>query len=174
MASRRKEDKRKEMGLASEKERKKEEKEILSIQEKAERRALRRKEIESNSLYQLVIKGAFFLDIADGLMGLFEFVGDSISSIFHLINLYLSIFVVKSFRLSFAVFSIVLVDLLIGFIPVLGSLIDFVFCSNVINRQLIRGWVEDDPSIRSRVNKVTIAGGTIGAGLIGLLYWLLS
>ena len=120
-----------------------------------------------------MIKGAFFFDVIDGLSGLAEFVGDAFSSIFHLVNLYLSVFVVKSIRLSFAVLVISLIDLLIGLIPVAGSILDFVFCSSIINRQLIRGWVENDPSTRSKVNKIVTIGTFVIAGLLGIVWYLI-
>ncbi len=174
MVNQRREDKRKDLGLASEKERKKIEKDVLSAQKEVDRHAKRREEIESHSLYRFVIKGAFFFDVIDGLSGLAEFVGDAFSSIFHLVNLYLSVFVVKSIRLSFAVLVISLIDLLIGLIPVAGSILDFVFCSSIINRQLIRGWVENDPSTRSKVNKIVTIGTFVVAGLLGIVWYLIS
>ena len=170
----RREDKRKDLGLASEKERKKIEKDVLSAQKEVDRHAKRRGEIESHSLYRFVIKGAFFFDILDGFSGLVEFVGDAFSSVFHLINLYLSIFVVKSVRLSFAVLIISAIDLLIGLIPFAGSILDFVFCSSIINRQLIRGWVENDPTAHSRVNKIAAIGTFVVAGLLGIVWYLIS
>jgi hypothetical protein len=174
MSNKRREDKRKDLGLSSEKERKKTESDFQSAQETVKKLAKKREEIESDPVYKLVIKGAFAFDIIDGLAGFLEWIGDSLSSVFHLLNLYISVFVVKSFRLTLAVLSVSLVDLLVGFIPLAGSVLDFVFCSSSLNRHLIRGWVEEDEEVRSRVNKIASVSAFIVMGFAAIVAWLTS
>ena len=174
MANNRREDKRKDLGLTTEKEKKKIEANVQDVQKGKERAAKWREKIESDTIYNLVIKGAFAFDVIDGLAGFFEFLGDSLSSVFHLLNLYISIFVVKSFRLTLAVLSISLVDLLVGFIPVAGSVVDFIFCSSSINRHLIRGWVEGDETVKSRVNKIASVSFIVVFLFVSVILWIFS
>ncbi|MBO7427237.1 MAG: DUF4112 domain-containing protein, partial [Paludibacteraceae bacterium] len=98
------------------------------------------------------------LDIIDAVLGFFEEIGDLASGLFGLLYLFLSLFVVRSIRLAIAVLSVTLVDLLIGLIPLAGSVVDAVFCGSYINRTMIKGFVEGDAKIKRRVNLIASFG----------------
>jgi len=117
-----------------------------------------RQRIEQSNLYKVLIKRAIGLDIIDAVLGFFEEIGDLASGLFGLLYLFLSLFVVRSIRLAIAVLSVTLVDLLIGLIPLAGSVVDAVFCGSYINRTMIKGFVEGDAKIKRRVNLIASFG----------------
>lgn len=130
----------------------------------------RRKEIEENGLYKTLMKGALGFDVADGLMGFLELGGDILSAVLALAYVVLSLFVVKSLRLTMAVFIIVVVDLAIGMVPMAGTLLDVVFCGNYINRTLIKGFVEGDKSAKRKVNLISSIGFFVI--FLAIAFWL--
>ena len=158
MSNIRREKTREKLGFDTEKIKKKEEKIRLKALEKQKKRELWRQSIEEKPLYKVLIKGAIGFDIADALLGLLEMVGDLFSGIIGLSYVILYIFTVKSLRLTVAVLAVMLVDLIIGLIPGIGTIVDFVFCGNYINRSMIKGYVEDDPVIKRRVNIISFIG----------------
>lgn len=158
MSNARRERTREKLGFDTEKTKKKEEKLRLKAQEEREKRELWRKSVEEKPLYKILIKGAIGFDIADALLGILELGGDIFSALIGLLYVILSITSVKSLRLTIAVLSVILVDLVIGLIPAAGTIVDMVFCSNYINRSMIRGFVEDDPVIKRRVNIISAIG----------------
>ncbi len=129
----------------------------------------RREEIEKSQMYQVLIKGAIGFDIADALLGILEIGGDLLSGVLGLAYVILSLSVVKSIRLTFAVACVAIIDFLIGLIPVAGSAVDVLFCGNYINRTLIKGFVEGNETIRNRINLISI----IGFFVIAIAVWLL-
>ena len=133
-----------------------------------------RRRIEENKLYKTLIGGAIGFDILDAVLGLVEEVGDLFSGLFGLMYIYLSAVVVRSFRLTLAVLCVSLVDLLLGMIPVAGTLVDVVFCGNYINRMMIKGFVEDDAETKRRVNLIASAGFLVVFGLAWLVKTLLG
>lgn len=131
----------------------------------------RRQRIEQNSLYKVLIKRAIGFDIIDAVLGFFEEIGDIASGLFGLLYIFLSLFVVRSIRLAIAVLYVTLVDLLIGLIPVAGSVVDAVFCGSYINRTMIKGFVEGDAKIKRRVNLIAAFGFFV---VIGLAWTVIS
>ncbi len=130
----------------------------------------RRKEIESNPLYKTLMKGALGFDVADGLMGFLEVGGDILSAVLSLTYVALSLFVVRSLRLTMAVFIVVVIDLAIGMVPMAGMLLDIVFCGNYINRTLIKGFVEGDKKAKRRVNLISMVGFSVL--LLVFCFWI--
>ena len=57
----------------------------------------------------------------------------------------------------------ILLDLLIGLIPVAGTIGDFFYKSNIQNYQLAEGYIRKDQKIRKSINKraVVFAGGIL-------------
>ena len=134
----------------------------------------RRQRIEQSSLYRVLIKRAIGFDIIDAILGFFEEIGDLASGLFGLLYIFLSLFVVRSIRLAIAVLCVTLVDLLIGLIPLAGSVVDAVFCGSYINRTMIKGFVEGDAKIKRRVNLIASLGFLVVISLAWTVMYLLG
>lgn len=171
MSNLRREKTRQKFGFDSEKKisKKKKVEEVARVERS--KREDRRQEIEQNMLYKTLIKGALGFDLADGLLGLLEVGGDILSALLSLLYVGLSLFVVRSFRLTAAVFCVALADLALGLIPVAGTLLDIVFCGNYINRTMIKGFVEGDEQSKKRVNQISLV--LVGVLLLGVAIWAL-
>ena len=112
----------------------------------------------------------WFLDPIVGMI--IPGVGDLISSLAALPALYVSMFKIKSFKLSLAVFYITVLDVLCGIIPGVGDVVDAFYKTNKKAARWIVGFVEDDPETISQVNK-SAAWGSVMLIVIGLLIWAL-
>lgn len=174
MSNERREKTRKKFGFDSEKEINREEKIKQKAQEQKKRRELKRQSIEQTTLYTVLIKGAIGFDIADAALGILEIGGDILSGVVGLLYVFLCINTIKSLRLTVAVLAVVLADLMIGLIPVAGTFVDMAFCGNYINRSMIKGFVEDDPVIKRRVNIIAGIGIFVIAGASFLLVKIIS
>lgn len=174
MANERRERTREKFGFGLEKEVAKAESVKRTAEADRKARELRREKIERNSLYRVMIGGAVGFDVLDAVMGFFEEVGDLLSGLFGLAYVYLSLFVVKSLRLTMAVLCVSLVDLLLGMIPVAGTVVDIFFCGNYINRMMIKGFVEGDGKARRRVNLISLLGFLVVFGLFWLVKMLIE
>lgn len=172
MSNLRRERTREKLGFDTEKDIKRKEKAKQSASDDREKEAERRSRIESHTLYRTLIKGAWGFDVVDAVLGFLEVGGDLLSGVFGLAYFYLSLFVVRSFRLSLAVLSVVMVDFLLGLIPFAGTALDVFFCGNYINRTLIKGYVEEDRSVMSRVNKFALLGFVVAA-LLGFVVYMI-
>lgn len=160
------------MGFDSEKEK---ENQDNCVNKELQRRATReawRQNIMNHSLYGFVTKGGLFKDLADGLLGILEEVGDLIAFGLGAIQIYFSASVVKSFRLTVVVTLVTLIDLLVGMIPVAGTIVDFFFGSNTITGNIIKHYVEDD-TYNKKLNAIFILVVFGGLAVIGLLGWLI-
>ncbi len=156
MANRRREETREQLNLKTEKQREKERIAIEKAEQEAKKIEARRKEIEENGIYRIFISGfSFGLDIIDGVLGFVEGVGDFFTTAVSFVYVYISLFIVRSFRLTLAVLTITLFDAVIGFIPFAGSIVDLVFCGNYINKNMIKGFVEGNKEARRRVNIIS-------------------
>lgn len=174
MSNLRRERTREKLGFDTEKDIKRKEKAKKRAIDERGKQALRRSRIESHALYRTLVKGALGFDVVDALLGFLEVGGDFLSALPGLAYLYLSAFVVRSFRLSVAVFSVVVVDLLLGLVPVAGTVVDVLFCGNYINRSMIKGVVEGDGKTISRVNKVAVWGLLVAAALGYIVYLIVE
>ncbi|MGB0838458.1 MAG: DUF4112 domain-containing protein [Flavobacteriaceae bacterium] len=88
----------------------------------------------------------------DPILGLFPGVGDVISSVLSIYSLRIA-WKLRSFPLFIAMLFNILLDLLIGLIPVAGTLGDFFFKSNKKNYKLAQGYIEGNPRIKSSIKK---------------------
>ncbi len=79
--------------------------------------------------------------------------GDIISSITALPSIYVALFKVRSIPLTLAVIKNMLVDMLVGAIPMLGNVLDFFYRSHHKNYQLIINYIEGDKQTIEEVNR---------------------
>ncbi|MEE3484696.1 MAG: DUF4112 domain-containing protein [Bacteroidales bacterium] len=170
MSNSRRERTRAKFGFDSEEEKLKQERFREKYLQKKQAWEARRAVIESSNYYKILITGAVGFDVADALLGFLEIGGDLLSGVLGFAYVGLCAKVIKSVRLTLAVTCVVLVDLLLGFIPGLGSVVDVFFCANYINRYLIKGYVERDESVMRKLNIVTLICILIVAGLGYLIY----
>ena len=114
------------------------------------RRQRREKEIrnlKASKAYKFISTVTTLADkyFLDALLGLVPSVGDLVSSIFGLLFIYVTLFIVKSIPLTLAVIYNYLVDILLGSIPFfIGDAIDFFSKAHVKNLDLITRYVEGD------------------------------
>ncbi len=175
MANRRREETREQLNLKSEKQKEKERIAIEKAEQEAKRIEARRQEIEGNSIYRIFISGfSFGLDILDGVLGFVEGVGDFLTTVISFVYVYISLFVVRSFRLTLAVLTITLIDAIIGFIPFVGSIVDLVFCGNYINKNMIKGFVDGNKEARRRVNIISSFSFIVIAFVVALIICIIK
>lgn len=175
MANQRREETRDRLNLKSEKQKEKERVAIEKAEHEAAEIEARRKEIESNGIYSIFISGfSFGLDILDGILGFMEGVGDFFTTIISFVYVYISLFIVRSFRLTLAVLTVTLTDAIIGFIPFAGSIVDLVFCGNYINKNMIKGFVEGNKEARRRVNLLSSFSFIVIALVVGLIIYFVK
>ena len=165
--SKRREETNRNLGLSGEKEKRKQQQAIEKAEKRRQEQLAVQARIEESTMYKVLIKGAIAFDVADAVLGLLEFAGDSLSFLVSMGYVVLSAKVVRSIRLTVAVMMVSLVDLLIGFIPGVGDVADMVFCSSMINRTLIQGYVENDRKAKRRVTIISM----VGFAVVGLLVW---
>ncbi|MBQ7311513.1 MAG: DUF4112 domain-containing protein [Alistipes sp.] len=92
--------------------------------------------------------------------------GDIISSITALPSIYVALFKVRSIPLTLAVIKNMLVDMLVGAIPMLGNVLDFFYRSHHKNYQLIVDYIEGDKQTIEEVNR--------GAWFMAILILIIS
>lgn len=110
----------------------------------------------------------FFLD---PIVGFFiPGFGDLISSAATIPALHTAIFKLKSIKLTIAILTGALIDLLVGVVPMIGDVIDAFYKSNKRAYRLVVGYYEDDPDVKSEINKRAVTGCALLA-LIGFLLW---
>lgn len=149
----------------------------LSAEKKRKlKKELQKKQIEKSRHYQIIKFSKKWLEDyhLDGIIGLVPIVGDIASQFFSYSFLYVAIVKLKSYRLTMAILCNVLLDILIGLIPYLGIVLDFVHRSYKYNFNLIIGFVNDDPEIVRQVNKRatwTTVVVVVLCGLIVALIW---
>ena len=107
----------------------------------------------------------------DPLIGLIPGgVGDTISSLLAFPFIYYSLCVVKSIPLTLAVIYNILIDVMLGAIPVIGNVFDIFKRSYVDNLKLITGYIEDDKEIINKVRKKAFATAVLIAIVCLLIY----
>ena len=123
----------------------------------------------------MMVKTAKYMDkhYLDPLIGLIpRRVGDTISSLLAFPFIYYSLCVVKSIPLTLAVIYNILIDVMLGAIPVIGNVFDIFKRSYVDNLKLITGYIEDDKEIISKVRKKAFATAVLIAIVCFLIYWV--
>ncbi len=129
------------------------------------------KQIEKSKELNTFFKFSKIMDdyYIDPILGLIPGAGDLISSILSLYSLRIA-FKLKSVPLFIAMLFNILLDLLIGLIPVAGTIGDFFYKSNIQNYQLAEGYIRKDQKIRKSINKraAVFAGGILA--MLFLIY----
>lgn len=176
MAISRRERIREELGLAGA-----EKADALAIRQEEKRRekqAAKRAALENDGDYKLlkdistVLDGRIPLDPIIGLLCP-EF-GDLLSFVLGLPYLRVALFKVKSIPLTLAVASNMVIDLLIGALPVVGDLFDVFFRSYKKSYRLIVGFVEDDAEIVKMVKRRAFVNLALIAILGYAVYWVIA
>ena len=127
---------------------------------------------ENDPLYRLIrtIKNVMDRYYLDPLIGLFfPTAGDIFSSAMTLPFLTVSLFKIKSISLTLAILYNMLVDMMLGIIPLwIGDLLDIFSRSYAKNYRLIVGFVEGDKEV-NRKAVVTAVGILV---LCVIIYWM--
>ena len=150
---------------------------LAKEQERVEKKQAKREQIMSRSSYRMMVKTAKYMDkyYLDPLIGLIPGgVGDTISSLLAFPFIYYSLCVVKSIPLTLAVIYNILIDVMLGAIPVIGNVFDIFKRSYVDNLKLITGYIEDDKEIINKVNKKAFWTAVFIVVLCWLIYVVIS
>lgn len=175
MESSRRQQAQNDLGMNFEREDLKRDAALAKEQERVAKKQAKRKQMMNRSSYRMMVKTAKYMDkyYLDPLIGLIPGgVGDTISSLVALPFIYYSLCVVKSIPLTLAVIYNILIDVMLGAIPVIGNLFDIFKRSYVDNLRLITGYIEDDKEIISKVRKKAFATALLIAVVCFLIYWV--
>lgn len=131
---------------------------------------------ENDSLYRLIrtIKNVMDRYYLDPLIGLFfPTAGDIFSSAMMLPFLTMSLFKIKSLPLTLAILYNMLMDMMLGIIPLwIGDLLDIFNRSYSKNYRLIVGFVEGDQKVIQEVNRKALLTAVGILVLCFIIYWL--
>ena len=131
---------------------------------------------ENDPLYRLIrtiknVMDRYYLDPFIGLF--FPTVGDIFSSVMTLPFLTISLFKVKSLPLTLAILYNMLMDTMLGIIPLwIGDLLDIFNRSYSKNYRLIVGFVEGDQEVIQEVNRKAVLTAVGILVLCFIIYWL--
>ena len=165
------------MGLTTVKEEKSLEKAMAEEARRAARKERKRQELLQSTSYSLSEGVATLMDryFLDAIIGLIPGVGDILSSVFVMPQLYLCIFKIRSIALTLAVVLNILIDAAIGLIPFwIGNICDVFNRAYVKNMRLINGFVQDDKAIIEEVNQKATITAVLILIFIGIIYCLIS
>lgn len=143
----------------------------LERQAKKERK---RQKLEGSFSYRTVcwISKVFDDWYLDGIIGLFQGVGDLANTVLALPFVYVSLVKIRSIPLTLACVANILVDSLVGMIPFwVGNICDFFIKSYRKNMRLIIGYVEDDKEIIAEVNRKAVWMAILIIIICLLIYW---
>ena len=147
--------------------------------DKEEKRALRRKRLMENKVYQAMGSVTRYMDqyYLDALMGFVPGWGDAIALLSVVPFVYFSSRVIRSIPLTLAVLNNALRDVLMGMIPFfVGDIIDFFHRANIQNMEMIQGFVDGDETVIRQVNQRAWQSAVVLVVLlllIGLMIWAL-
>lgn len=131
---------------------------------------------ENDPLYRLIrtIKNVMDRYYLDPLIGLFlPTAGDIFSSAMMLPFLTVSLFKIKSLPLTLAILYNMLIDMMLGIIPLwIGDLLDIFNRSYSKNYRLIVGFVEGDQEVIQEVNRKALLTAVGVLVLCFIIYWL--
>lgn len=137
---------------------------------------IKRMQWENDPLYRLIrtIKNVMDRYYLDPLIGLFfPTVGDIFSSAMMLPFLTMSLFKIKSLPLTLAILYNMLMDMMLGIIPLwIGDLLDIFNRSYSKNYRLIVGFVEGDQEVIQEVNRKALLTAVGILVLCFIIYWL--
>ena len=127
-------------------------------------------------IYRLIrtIKNVMDRYYLDPLVGLFfPTAGDIFSSAMTLPFLTVSLFKIKSISLTLAILYNMLVDMMLGIIPLwIGDLLDIFSRSYAKNYRLIVGFVEGDKEVIQEVNRKAVLTAAGILVLCVIIYWV--
>ena len=147
--------------------------------DKEEKRALRRKRLMENKVYQAMGSVTRYMDryYLDALMGFVPGWGDAIALLSVVPFVYFSSRIIRSIPLTLAVLNNALRDVLMGMIPFfVGDIIDFFHRANIQNMEMIQGFVDGDETVIRQVNQRAWQSAVVLVVLlllIGLMIWAL-
>ena len=112
----------------------------------------------------------------DGVVSLIPIVGDILTQLFNFVFVYISVFKIRSARLTIVILFYSLLDIMIGLIPYVGAVFDFFYKSFDKNLTLIDKFVQQDIPTIKRVNTLTF-WALIGIFILlivifVLIYWV--
>lgn len=176
MKSSRRRDTQEELGLTTLKEEKDMNKSISKEIERQERKMLKQIDLEYSTSYKLIYYLKKYMDdyFLDPILGFFvPVIGDILPSLLVAPYIYVSLFKIRSIPLTLAIIYNMLLDWLIGMIPMyIGDVIDVFNKAYKKNWKLIVGFVEDDEETIQEVNKKAIFMGIMIFILSLLIYWV--
>ena len=173
--SRRRERIREELGIAEE-----ENADAQAIRQEEERRdkvAEKKASLEKDEDYREIKGLAVLMDdyFLDPIIGFFvPGFGDLLCSVMTLPYIYVALVKVKSIPLTLAVIYNMMIDMLVGAIPVVGDLADAFIKSYKKNYRLIVGFVEADAEIVKMVKDRAFKCFVMVVVLGYAVYWLIS
>ena len=129
--------------------------------------------IRNSASYKLVHAIALWMDrrLLDPLIGLvLPGFGDTLTSVFAVPYLYLSIVKLKSIPLTLAIVCNILLDVLIGIIPYIGVVGDVFKRAFTRNAALIKGYVEGDKAFMQEIDRKAVGMAFLIVILCGLIY----
>lgn len=110
----------------------------------------------------------------DGILGFIPVVGNLVSHGFNIVYIYLALVKLRSKRLTLIIIFNGLKDLVLGLIPVLGTVLDFFYKSNKRNFELIEQFAAGNPQTIRQVNQQAMMAGLGIVVLFVAMYWLIK
>lgn len=165
------------MGLTTVKEEQAMKKAMAEEAKRVERKERKRQELLNCTSYSLSEGVATLMDryFLDAIIGLVPGVGDVLSSVFMMPQLYLCMFKIRSIPLTLAVTLNIVIDACLGLIPFwIGNICDFFNRAYIKNMRLINGFVKDDKEVIEEVNQKAIISAILILIFIGIIYFLIS
>lgn len=100
--------------------------------------------------------------------------GDVFSQTFNLVFVYISLFKIRSIPLTLVVIFNSLLDLLIGLIPIVGTVLDFFHRSYKRNFLLVEGFSQNNPHIIRKVHGQAIFAAVGIVAVSAACVWLIQ
>ena len=153
---------------------------LLALQGQEAKQEQKRLNLQNDPLFSTLKNVAKYMDeyYIDPIIGLWPAVGDIISFFCSAPFVYYALVRVRSVPLTLAVAFNILLDTLLGIIPVLGDIFDIFHKANSKNLKLIMNYVSGDQATKREVNqKATYAAIAIAVCvvlIIVLIRWLSS
>ncbi len=136
----------------------------------------RQHKIDTSRSFQFGKQVKKYLDdyYLDGIIGLIPVVGSVVSHGFNLVYVYIALFKLRSVRLTLVIVFNGLKDMVLGLIPVLGTVLDFFYKSNKQNFELIEQFAAGNPQTIRQVNQQAMMAGVGIVALFVAMYWLIK
>lgn len=108
----------------------------------------------------------------DGLLGLIPGVGDAITGSFSALIVFKAYQMGAPASVIMKMLANTLIDTVIGFIPFIGDLFDFVFKANTKNVKLLEDYLANPPQTRKKSRAFLIFAFVVLALIVGLACWV--